>query len=309
MEFIAEPANVQPGQAVTLTWATENPTNSSIDPDLGRVTPRGVREIKPVRTTTYILTVHGPNNQTLTRELTVNVAGTTAAPKSEGAVSNSGAKEIPRVNGHPDLSGVFDISFGGGGRGAAAAQGPALKPGAEKNTRSVRAADDQGQYADYACRSPGGRRPLRRSLPVPDCRERALGCDPQWLPRNFPHHSDRGRAALSGSRSLVDGRVDLASLGRRYARGGFRRFQRQDGDPAVTSTPTNCISLSASVAPPMKRCSMKPPWTIRMSLRNRGRRRRVSICARTWQRWMNLSARTTTTTVSYSVINNAGDLS
>ncbi len=144
MEFKAEPANIQPGQAVTLTWAAENPTNSSIDPDLGRVTPRGVREIKPVRTTTYILTVHGPNNQTLTRELTVNVAGTTAAPKSE---STSGSKEVPRVNGHPDLSGVFDISFGGGGRGAAAAQGPALKPGAEKY-KIVRAADDQGQYAD-----------------------------------------------------------------------------------------------------------------------------------------------------------------
>jgi hypothetical protein len=147
MEFKAEPAAIQPGQAVTLTWATENPTNSSIDPDLGRVTPRGVREIKPVRTTTYTLTVHGPSNQTLTRELTVNVAGTTAAPKNEATVSNLGAKEVARVNGHPDLSGVFDISFGGGGRGAATAQAPVLKSGAEKY-KIVRAADDQGQYAD-----------------------------------------------------------------------------------------------------------------------------------------------------------------
>jgi hypothetical protein len=149
MEFKAEPAEVQPGQAVTLTWAAENPTNSSIDPDIGRVTPRGVREIKPARTTTYVLTVHGPNNQTLTQELIVKVAGTTAAPKGE---ATSGTKEVPRVNGHPDLSGVFDISFGGGGRGgapgaAAAPQGPVLKAGAAQY-KIVRAADDAGQYAD-----------------------------------------------------------------------------------------------------------------------------------------------------------------
>ena len=147
MEFKAETADIQPGQAVTLTWATENPTNSSIDPDLGRVTPRGVREIKPARTTTYTLTVHGPNNQTLTRDVTVKVAGTAAAPRSE---STSGSKEVPRVNGHPDLSGVYDISFGaprgGAGRGAAP-DGPVLKPGAEKY-KIVRAADDAGQYAD-----------------------------------------------------------------------------------------------------------------------------------------------------------------
>jgi hypothetical protein len=149
MEFKAEPAEIQPGQAVTLTWAAENPTNSSIDPDIGRVTPRGVREIKPARTTTYVLTVHGPNNQTLTQELIVKVAGTTAAPKGE---ATSGTKEVPRVNGHPDLSGVFDISFGGGGRGgapgaAAAPQGPVLKAGAAQY-KIVRAADDAGQYAD-----------------------------------------------------------------------------------------------------------------------------------------------------------------
>jgi hypothetical protein len=147
MEFKAEPADIQPGQAVTLSWATENPTNSSIDPDVGRVTPRGVREIKPARTTTYTLTVHGPNSQTLTREVTVKVAGTAAAPKTESSTS---AKETPRLNGHPDFSGVYDISFGaprgGAGRGAAP-EGPSLKPGAEKY-KVVRAADDQGQYAD-----------------------------------------------------------------------------------------------------------------------------------------------------------------
>src|ERR1700677_832660 len=45
MDFKAEPASIQPGQPVTLTWFTENPTGTSIDPDLGRVTPRGVRQV------------------------------------------------------------------------------------------------------------------------------------------------------------------------------------------------------------------------------------------------------------------------
>src|SRR5438874_12230898 len=80
MDFKAEPASIQPGQPVTLTWATENPTSATVDPDLGRVTPRGVKQLSPARTTTYTLTVHGPTNQVLTRAVTVNVAGTTPAP-------------------------------------------------------------------------------------------------------------------------------------------------------------------------------------------------------------------------------------
>jgi hypothetical protein len=151
MDFKAEPASIQPGQPVTLTWSTENPTNAAIDPDLGRVTPRGVRQLSPARTTTYTLTVRGPNNQVLTRAVTVNVAGT--APAAETAAAVEAKKtEVPRAaNGKPDLSGVYDFSGGGrGGRGggaAAAPEGPVLKPGAEK-FKVVRGPKDAGQYAD-----------------------------------------------------------------------------------------------------------------------------------------------------------------
>ena len=150
MEFKAEPASVQPGQTVTLTWSTENPSGISIEPGVGRVTPRGVRTVSPAATTTYILTVRGPENQTLTRSVTVNVAGTAAAAAS---TDDNSRKEAPRAaNGKPDLSGVYDFSLGApgtrGGRGAAAAaDGPALKPGAEK-FRVVRGPDDAGQTAD-----------------------------------------------------------------------------------------------------------------------------------------------------------------
>jgi len=157
MDFKAEPASIQPGQAVTLSWSTENPTGTTIDPDLGRVTPRGVRQLSPARTTTYTLTVRGPNNQLLTRTVTVNVAGTT--PASENVAATEAAKrEIPRTaDGKPDLSGVYDFSLGGprgaagrGGRGGNAPGGPeapVLKPGAEK-FKPVRGPDYAGGTSD-----------------------------------------------------------------------------------------------------------------------------------------------------------------
>src|SRR5579863_3652973 len=90
MDFKAEPASIQPGQKTTLTWSTENPSGVTIDPDQGRVTPRGVLQISPARTTTYTLTVRGPNNQVLTRTITVNVAGTT--PLTDSAAAAEAAK-------------------------------------------------------------------------------------------------------------------------------------------------------------------------------------------------------------------------
>jgi hypothetical protein len=152
MDFKAEPASIRPGEKANLSWTTENPSGITLDPDIGRVTPRGVMQVSPASTTTYTLTVRGPNNQVLTKTVTVNVAGTTAASLS-GA--NAAKKEVPRTAaGHPDLTGVYDISFGGGGgrggRGgnaAAAPAGPQLKPGAEK-FKVVRPAEDTGQYSD-----------------------------------------------------------------------------------------------------------------------------------------------------------------
>ena len=151
MDFKAEPASIQPGQKATLSWSTENPSGVNIDPELGRVTPRGVMQVTPSRTTTYTLTVRGPNNQVLTKEATVTVAGTTA---TEAGAAGASKKEVPRTaEGHPDFSGVYDSAFGGGGGrggrggGAAAPAGPELKPGAERY-KVVRPAEDTGQYSD-----------------------------------------------------------------------------------------------------------------------------------------------------------------
>ncbi|HJT88806.1 MAG TPA: hypothetical protein VJ732_13145, partial [Bryobacteraceae bacterium] len=150
-EFKAEPASIQPGQSVVLSWATEDPLGVTIEPDLGRVTARGRRQLSPLATTTYTLTVQGANGQKLTQSFTVNVAGTT--PVASGAETEAAQKEVARTaNGHPDLSGVYNFNYRppgarAGARGASAAELPVLKPGAEK-FKVVRGPDDVGKTAD-----------------------------------------------------------------------------------------------------------------------------------------------------------------
>ena len=160
MSFTAEPTNLKPGGSALLTWATENPNGVAIDQGVGQVTPRGTIKVTPTATTTYTLTVNAPDGP-LTRTVTVKVAGTAAvAAKAPAAPAK---KEVPKLGGKPDLSGVYN--FGGGGGGAAGGRGgrggaapvaadpgalpttPTLKAGAEK-FKIVRAADDTGQYSD-----------------------------------------------------------------------------------------------------------------------------------------------------------------
>ena len=153
-DFRAQPATIQPGQSATLIWATENPNAITISPEVGRVIPRGSRLVSPKATTTYTLTVTGPNNTVLTKEVTVTVPGTAAA--ASAAPTGEVKREVPRLaNGKPDLSGVYSFGGGGGGgRGAAPAGGrgaapvgPELKPGIEKY-RVVRGPNDAGALAD-----------------------------------------------------------------------------------------------------------------------------------------------------------------
>src|SRR5215831_13296041 len=92
ISFTAQPASIKPGQTFMLVWQTENPAGVTIDPEPGRVTPRGSRQLKPAATTTYTLTARGANNQVLTKTVTVTVAGTSAAaPRTDAA-----KKAVPR---------------------------------------------------------------------------------------------------------------------------------------------------------------------------------------------------------------------
>ena len=157
MEFKAEPAAIRPGESTTLTWAVENPRSTTIEPTVGRATPRGVLKVTPKATTTYTLTVTGVNG-TLTKTVTVNVAGTTPIAATTSVPLNQ--QPPPRTaDGKPDLTGV-DGYAAGQARGTPppkAASGPlpstpTLKPGAEKY-RVVRGPEDTGLYS--TCTPPG----------------------------------------------------------------------------------------------------------------------------------------------------------
>jgi hypothetical protein len=147
VDFKAQPASIRAGQSVTLVWLTENPTGVTIDPEPGRVTPRGSIQLTPSATTTYTMTVRGPNNQVLTKAVTVTVAGAaTASARADAAAK----KAVPRTaDGKPDFSGVYGGGGGGGGArgGGAAPGGPVLKAGAEKY-RVVRGPEDTGATSD-----------------------------------------------------------------------------------------------------------------------------------------------------------------
>jgi hypothetical protein len=114
VNFTAQPGSVQAGQPVVLVWATENPGGITITPGIGRVAARGTLQVNPAATTTYTLTVGGPNNTSLTQSITVNVTG--SAPLSAANTSS----------GKPDLSGVYNFA------GVRNPTPPELKPGAEK---------------------------------------------------------------------------------------------------------------------------------------------------------------------------------
>jgi hypothetical protein len=150
IQFEARPASIQPGQSATLVWATENPSGVTISPELGRVTPRGSRVVNPKATTVYTITVGGPAGDSVSLSATVTVAGTAAVTTS---ASTAGTREVPRIDGKPDLSGVYNFGGGGGagGRGAAGAAaapaGPELKPGAER-FRVVRGPTESGPLSN-----------------------------------------------------------------------------------------------------------------------------------------------------------------
>lgn len=123
IQFEAKPATVRAGQPVLLVWHTENPAGITIEPGVGAITPRGSREVRPIATTTYTLTMKGGPSRAIT--VTV-VEGAAPNPASVSAANASaGRQRLP--DGKPDFSGVYG--------NAGLPQGtepPALKPGAER---------------------------------------------------------------------------------------------------------------------------------------------------------------------------------
>jgi len=139
MDFSVDKSSIKPGESAVITWVAENPGAMEVTPDIGEVVARGSSKVTPSATTTYTLKVGGgPDGQTLTKTLTITVAGTTARTASE--VSANGPHPVPRTaDGKPLLQGVYNM-FGARRGGPPSSTPPApgelprqptLKPGME----------------------------------------------------------------------------------------------------------------------------------------------------------------------------------
>lgn len=106
-ELVAEPVEIEPGQAATLRWEALNAYSLSLTPEVGAVPTRGTRRVTPTATTTYTLTATGPDGA-VTRTVTVRVAGTAAAMPATRTDTGNAQRAVPRLaNGKPDLSGIY----------------------------------------------------------------------------------------------------------------------------------------------------------------------------------------------------------
>ena len=92
-KLTAEPAAIDQGNSVTLSWSSQNATDVNIDPTLGKQLSEGSTTASPNESTTYILTATGPGgSSTCTARVTVNaVAAATPSVSEENIQGAAGA--------------------------------------------------------------------------------------------------------------------------------------------------------------------------------------------------------------------------
>ena len=74
VNLTAEPSTIERGQSATLSWTSQNATDLTLDPGLGKVQAQGSTTVTPLDSTTYTLTANGPGgSQTATARVTVTV--------------------------------------------------------------------------------------------------------------------------------------------------------------------------------------------------------------------------------------------
>jgi peptidoglycan-associated lipoprotein len=75
VSLTAEPATVEKGQSVTLSWTSSNATELDIQPQVGTVQATGSSNVSPNESTTYVLTAKGPGgSETASARVTVTSA-------------------------------------------------------------------------------------------------------------------------------------------------------------------------------------------------------------------------------------------
>ncbi len=89
VSLTAEPSTVEKGQSVTLSWTSQNATDLTLDPGVGKVQAQGSTTVTPQDSTTYTLTANGPGgSQTATARVTVTAPPPPPPPPQEVKVSD-----------------------------------------------------------------------------------------------------------------------------------------------------------------------------------------------------------------------------
>jgi peptidoglycan-associated lipoprotein len=102
-KLTAEPASINQGQSVTLSWTSSQATDVTIDPALGKQLTEGSLSASPASSTTYILTATGPGG---TAACTARVTVTPSTNQPSPSVSEE------NINGNAPLAGELkDIFF------------------------------------------------------------------------------------------------------------------------------------------------------------------------------------------------------
>jgi peptidoglycan-associated lipoprotein len=96
----AMPDTVNPGQTVTLSWASANATDLDIEPGVGKVATQGSTPVTPTESTTYTITATGSGGSaTATAHVNVNASSgpeETPAPVSSNVsdMFNQSVKDV-----------------------------------------------------------------------------------------------------------------------------------------------------------------------------------------------------------------------
>jgi peptidoglycan-associated lipoprotein len=88
ISLTAEPATVEKGQSVTLSWASQNATDVNIEPEVGKVQATGSTTVTPAGSTTYVATATGSGGtQTASARVTVTMPPPEAPPPAHPEVN------------------------------------------------------------------------------------------------------------------------------------------------------------------------------------------------------------------------------
>jgi serine/threonine-protein kinase len=87
--------SIREGEKGKLIWSTQNADNVTIEPEVGQQKPNGSVSVSPSKTTTYVLTAHGPGGDTKSQSLTLTVEAKQQAAAPQQAAPTQATPAAP----------------------------------------------------------------------------------------------------------------------------------------------------------------------------------------------------------------------